>query len=138
MAPLLFAAKIMSGHTRELKSFMGFGDERSVFGAREMGELADATFCVGGFVTDKVAEALGSERPNMIFSCGPKPMLWAIKKICAARGTPLYASLEERMGCGMGACLVCACQAASAGETPEYRRVCRDGPVFDAREVALE
>ena len=134
VAPLLYLAKTLSGTARGLRSFLGFDDERSVFGAGEMSGLSKMTLGVGGFITDKVSDALASVRPDAVFSCGPVPMLRALKKICAARGVPLYLSIEERMGCGVGACLVCACAVQGAAG---YKRVCRDGPVFDAREVAL-
>ena len=134
VAPLLYLAGSLSGTARGLRSFLGFGDERSVFGVEEMSGLSEMTLDIGGFITDKVSAALASARPGAVFSCGPMPMLRALKKICAARGVPLYVSLEERMGCGVGACLVCAC---AAGGAAGYKRVCKDGPVFDAREVAL-
>ncbi|MDR0764919.1 MAG: dihydroorotate dehydrogenase electron transfer subunit [Synergistaceae bacterium] len=134
VAPLLYLAKTLSGTARELRAFMGFSDERSVFGVEEMRELSEMTLDVGGFITDKVSGALASARPDAVFSCGPLPMMGALKKICAARGVPLYVSLEERMGCGVGACLVCACAARGAAG---YKRVCRDGPVFDAEEVVI-
>ncbi|MDR1580111.1 MAG: dihydroorotate dehydrogenase electron transfer subunit [Synergistaceae bacterium] len=134
VAPLLYLAKTLSGTVRGLRSFLGFGDERSVFGAQEMNELSEMTLDIGGFITDRVTGALTSKRPDVIFSCGPKPMMGALKKICAARRVPLYVSLEERMGCGVGACLVCSCAVHG---TAGYRRVCRDGPVFGAEEVVL-
>jgi dihydroorotate dehydrogenase electron transfer subunit len=134
VAPLLYLAKTLSGTARGLRSFLGFGDERSVFGCEEMSEFSEMTLDIGGFITDKVSDALASACPDAIFSCGPKPMMGALKKICAARGVPLYVSLEERMGCGVGACLVCACAVCG---TAGYKRVCRDGPIFDAREVVF-
>jgi dihydroorotate dehydrogenase electron transfer subunit len=134
VAPLLYLAKTYSGTALALRSFLGFSDERSAFGVEEMGELSETTLGVGGFITDKVSDALASARPDAVFSCGPTPMMRALEKICAARGVPLYVSLEERMGCGVGACLVCAC--AVRGQSG-YKRVCGDGPVFDAREVAF-
>ncbi|MDR1132557.1 MAG: dihydroorotate dehydrogenase electron transfer subunit [Synergistaceae bacterium] len=137
VAPLMYLARVLSETARGLKSFLGFGDRKSVFGAAEMGGLSEMTLDVGGLVTDRVSEALISKRPDAVFSCGPKPMMGTLKKICAARGVPLYVSLEEHMGCGVGACLVCACAVRAPGGTAGYKRVCRDGPVFDAREVAL-
>jgi dihydroorotate dehydrogenase electron transfer subunit len=137
VAPLLYAAKVLSETAGEPRSFLGFGDERSVFGTEEMSELSEMTLDVGGFITDKVSGALALVRPGAIFSCGPVPMLGALKKICAARGVPLYVSLEERMGCGVGACLVCACAVRAPDGAARYKRVCKDGPVFDAEEVML-
>jgi dihydroorotate dehydrogenase electron transfer subunit len=137
VAPLLYLAKTLSGTAREVKSFLGFSDGKSVFGDAEMGGLSEMTLGVGGLITDRVSDALVSKRPGAVFSCGPKPMMGTLKKICAARGVPLYVSLEEHMGCGVGACLVCACAGIGPGGASGYKRVCRDGPVFDAGEVAL-
>lgn len=70
-----------------------------------------------------------------VAACGPKPMLKAIAAIAKQAGVPCQVSMEERMGCGIGACLVCACALkAKDGET-RYGHVCKDGPVFNAEEV---
>ncbi len=65
-----------------------------------------------------------------VFACGPKAMLAAVAKSAVAAGLPCQVSMEERMGCGVGACLVCACQIGG-----HHKHVCKDGPVFDARDV---
>ena len=62
------------------------------------------------------------------------PMLNAIAKICAQYEVPCRVSLEQRMGCGVGACVVCSCMTVRNGQE-HYARVCKDGPVFDAKEV---
>ncbi len=70
-----------------------------------------------------------------IFACGPTPMLKVVARTAARHNVPAYVSLEERMACGVGACLGCACQViAPEGET-RYKMVCSDGPVFDAQEI---
>ena len=60
-------------------------------------------------------------------------MLRALKGVVAGTGIPTYVSLEERMGCGIGACLVCTCGKADGSRA----RVCKDGPVFEIGEVVL-
>ncbi len=72
---------------------------------------------------------------DLIIACGPPVMLSALKKELAQRkvATKCLVSLEERMGCGIGACLVCACKKADGSNV----RVCKDGPVFDITEVEL-
>ena len=65
-----------------------------------------------------------------IFACGPKPMLKALAGFAAERGLSLWVSLEERMGCGFGACLGCVCRTRAGS-----RKICQDGPVFEAGEV---
>ena len=75
-------------------------------------------------------------KPDLILSCGPVPMLRALKTQLNERNIriPCFVSLEERMACGIGACLVCVCQK-SHGEG--NARVCKDGPVFDIKEVEI-
>lgn len=76
--------------------------------------------------------------PDIILSCGPTVMLSALKEGLIERNItiPTLVSLEERMGCGIGACLVCAC-AIKTANGKQNKRVCKDGPVFDIMEVEL-
>ena len=70
------------------------------------------------------------------YSCGPKPMLRALNAYCEELGVPIQVSLEERMGCGYGACVGCVCK--TKGKTDEgvtQKKVCKDGPVFLGSEV---
>ena len=71
--------------------------------------------------------------PDVVLACGPTPMLRALKVAMKGRDIPVYVSLEERMGCGIGACLVCVCEKTDGA----HARVCKDGPVFDVRDVVL-
>ncbi|MCH5147243.1 MAG: dihydroorotate dehydrogenase electron transfer subunit [Clostridiales bacterium] len=88
----------------------------------------------GNAVSAYLADA-ANVQADVIISCGPPIMLKILKQKLAEAGikTPCFVSLEERMGCGMGACLVCVCKTAEG----ENVRVCRDGPVFDINEVQL-
>jgi dihydroorotate dehydrogenase electron transfer subunit len=61
-------------------------------------------------------------------------MLKAVAALTEALNVPCQVSLEERMGCGVGACLVCGCRTLENGQE-HMRRVCKDGPVFNAKEV---
>ena len=76
---------------------------------------------------------------DLIFACGPTPMLRAIKAYALDKGIPCWVSMEEKMACGIGACLACVCQSKEVDEHSKVhnKRVCKDGPVFDAREVEL-
>ncbi|MBQ9673347.1 MAG: dihydroorotate dehydrogenase electron transfer subunit [Ruminococcus sp.] len=87
------------------------------------------------FVTDVLSEIL--DEIDEVCACGPTPMLKAIAKICEEADKPCQLSLEERMGCGIGACLVCACAVKRSDGTEDFVHVCKDGPVFDSREVVL-
>jgi dihydroorotate dehydrogenase electron transfer subunit len=133
-APLMFAAKRLP----VTKSFIGFRDAASSFGEGELRAICEVSRVVGGFVTDSVARSLETGRPDAIFACGPAPMLSALQKICAAASVTAFASLEAAMGCGVGACLVCSHAIKKQGEKARYRRVCKDGPVFDLSEVVFQ
>ena len=78
-------------------------------------------------------------KAEVIFSCGPMPMLRAIKEYAAKNGMTAYLSLEERMACGVGACLGCVCKAKEVDHHSfvHNARVCTDGPVYLAEEVDI-
>lgn len=76
---------------------------------------------------------------EVLYSCGPKPMLKAVSEFAAANNIEAQISLEERMACGIGACLGCICKTKEKDSHSQVnnKRVCVDGPVFDYREVQL-
>ncbi len=90
-----------------------------------------------GNVMDAIAaNALDAD---IIYACGPRPMLRAIKAYAIEHDIECYISMEERMACGIGACLACVCQSKEVdGHSHVHnKRVCKDGPVFPATEVEL-
>lgn len=97
----------------------------------------DGTAGRQGNVADVLKERLAQARPDAIFACGPKPMFRALKQALEGEEIPCWLSLEERMGCGVGACVTCACAVMKNGER-QYLRVCADGPVFPLQEVLLD
>ena len=90
-----------------------------------------------GNVMDAIRE--NQLEADVIFACGPKPMLRAIKTYALEKGIPCWISMEERMACGVGACLGCVCQSTEVdGHSHVHnKRVCKDGPVFLSTEVEL-
>ncbi len=94
----------------------------------------DGTFGEKGIVTDALVKKIEKNNYNVIYACGPTQMLKSISEIAIEQGIECYVSLEERMGCGIGACLVCACKTKQNGKE-KYSHVCKDGPVFKAEEV---
>lgn len=78
-------------------------------------------------------------KADVIMACGPMPMLKAIKAYAAERGIKAYLSLEERMACGVGACLGCICKTKETDHHSKVKnaRICTDGPVFDADDLDL-
>ena len=90
-----------------------------------------------GNVMDAIRE--NNLQADVIFACGPMPMLRAIKKYAEENGIEAYISLEERMACGVGACLGCVCKTKEVNHHSHVHnaRICTDGPVFEAREVDI-
>jgi len=84
-----------------------------------------------GYITPCALCDIDKIKPDVILACGPKPMLRALAAT-APKDIRVLVSLEERMGCGFGACLVCAVNTVNG-----MKRVCKDGPIFDIKELVL-
>lgn len=136
--PLLYAAKKFGANATVI---IGFRSRDAVIlqqdfeqaGCRVILHTDDGSAGRGGFVTESCRDEL--EASEQVFACGPAPMLKAVAGQAREKGVPCQISLEERMGCGVGACLVCACKIRKADGSEGYLHVCKDGPVFDAEEV---
>lgn len=76
---------------------------------------------------------------KVIYACGPMPMLRAVKKFSEEKGIECFISLEEKMACGIGACLACVCKTKEKDEHSQVNnaRICKEGPVFNAKEVEI-
>lgn len=94
----------------------------------------DGSYGLHGVVTQPLSEKLKNGGYSAVMACGPEPMLKAVIKTCEEYAVPCLVSLEQRMGCGVGACVVCSCMTVRDGKE-YYSRVCKDGPVFKAEEV---
>ena len=97
----------------------------------------DGSVGTKGNVMDAIRE--NALEADMIYACGPTPMLRAIKQYAEANGIECYISLEERMACGIGACLACVCKSKEkdAHSNVHNKRICKDGPVFLSTEVEI-
>ncbi len=87
-----------------------------------------------GMSTDLLRDYLDTAEKkdhSALFACGPRPMLEAVSRLASEHAIPCYVSVEERMACGVGACMGCSVPMEAGG----YKRACKDGPVFDAREI---
>jgi len=106
----------------------------------------DGSLGYKGFVTLLAEDEISGGTPDYFFACGPNPMLKGLISLTKGFGLSGQVSLEEYMGCGVGACLACVCKSkTAAGREPddsaegfEYKKVCVDGPVFEASEVILD
>ncbi len=94
----------------------------------------DGSAGIHGFVTQPLEELVRNGGVDAVFACGPTPMLKRITEICKENSVYCEISLEERMACGIGACLGCACKTKRNDEE-YFAHVCKDGPVFKAEEV---
>lgn len=127
--------------TKELSAYIGYRNKAAVCGVEEFAKAAkfiavtdDGSY--GAQMNSVQAFAADLEkgyRPHVVLACGPTPMLRALKGLVEKENLNCYVSLEERMGCGIGACLVCVCDLTNG----QRARVCKDGPVFKANEVIL-
>ena len=73
----------------------------------------------------------------LLLVCGADGLIKAAAKLSLATGVPGYVSTESRMGCGVGACLVCACAVKAPDGSVVHKRACADGPVFSLEELVL-
>ena len=141
--PMLFLARELWQQGKKVSIVLGFRDANT-FLVEEMAEYAavylatdDGSLGTKGTVLDAIKE--NGLQFDWIGACGPMPMLRGIKRLAQRKNTPAYLSLEERMACGIGACLGCVCKTAKAdGHTHVHNtRICTEGPVFDAQEVEI-
>ena len=153
--PLLLLLKNIK--SENIHSFLGFDCEESILLEEEFSCLSKMAITTEDLSKGKkrlVTEALKDSIQkgvefNMIFACGPKAMLIEISKIALENNIKCQLSLEEKMGCGIGSCLVCACKTKIQkdsensldkldGEDWTYSRVCKEGPVFMGSELIWE
>jgi dihydroorotate dehydrogenase electron transfer subunit len=110
------------------KDFRGLGFEVIIC-------TEDGSYGKKGLITEPLRYLLSTidYRLSTIYACGPATMLETVAKIAGSRNIPCQISLEERMACGVGVCLGCPIKIKAKSE---YKMVCKDGPVFNAEEIA--
>lgn len=138
--------KQINGHGKkicDMNIIMGYRDENT-FLLDEFKEQADSFVATeDGSVGTKgnVIDAINENglEADVIYACGPMPMLRALKAYAMEHDMECYVSMEERMACGIGACLACVCKTKDkdAHSNVNNKRICKEGPVFNAKEVEL-
>lgn len=107
----------------------------------QYGRVTIATEDGSAGIKGNVLDAIKAEgiKGDVIYACGPTPMLRAIKAYAKENGIECYLSLEEKMACGIGACLACVCKSKEIDDHSHVhnKRVCKEGPVFNAEDVEL-
>jgi len=97
----------------------------------------DGSYGIRGFVTDVLEERIKEEKPDMVYFCGPTAMMKTGVRLLEKYNIPCEVSMEQRMGCGVGACLVCVCKTRK-GNDWDYSRICTDGPVFKGEDIIFD
>lgn len=130
---------------RKFFSILGFRSKEHVCLAERF-ESVSRKFClctddgsagVKGFATDILKRHLDKVKSDIVLACGPSVMFRSLKSVMEEYPEiPVKVSVEQRMGCGVGACLVCTCKIQGT-DGVHNKRVCKDGPVFDLSEVVL-
>ena len=140
--PMLSIAKKYGNNAVVISGFRNMSavilqDDFKAIGAKNVLCTDDGSAGIKGFVTDALRTEIENCKPDIVYSCGPMVMLKNVTAICKEYGIECQVSLEQRMACGVGACLVCVCKTVKDGE--EFNsHVCKDGPVFDSEEVVFD
>jgi dihydroorotate dehydrogenase electron transfer subunit len=142
IAPLYFLAKELVSRGAKVTVFYGgrsaadlvVRERFALPGVKLLCSTDDGSYGAPGLVTELVAARAGSDRPGMLYACGPDAMLQALQKLVSGLGLRAEFSLESRMGCGIGACWGCVHRIRDEhGES--WTKVCEEGPVFPAERV---
>lgn len=141
--PMLQLAKEMKDAGENFQIVMGYRDAGTFLldEFKKQGEsfvaTEDGSVGTKGNVLDAIRE--NHLDADVIYACGPTPMLRALKAYAEEQNMTCYVSMEERMACGIGACLACVCNSTEkdAHSNVKNKRICKEGPVFNAKEVEL-
>lgn len=139
--PILELAKQLNCEKKQI--IVGYRDQETFLRQEfeENGELYISTEDGSAGTRGNVMNAIEENglEADVIYACGPTPMLRALQVYAAEKGTECYLSLEERMACGIGACLACVCKTKEkdSHSNVNNKRICKDGPVFLSTEVEL-
>lgn len=139
IAPLVFLGNELSLHN-QVSGFFGIRNRElmlpSTMPLSFTYQMASDDGSVGhhGLVTDLFTSFLSAHKFEMLYTCGPMPMMRKVAQIAQEQKIPLQVSLETTMACGVGACLGCTCEKVQ-DDDGTWLKVCQDGPVFWAEEV---
>ncbi|MDR2458450.1 MAG: dihydroorotate dehydrogenase electron transfer subunit [Clostridiales Family XIII bacterium] len=126
VAPLLFLAKKLKEQKNHINAYLGFSKEKFLIDEFNAFSSNIKTI-IGGNILDILKAEEGTD---LIFSVGPIPMYRVLAEKFIKRKIPFYISLEERMGCGFGACVGCTIKTVNGN-----KKICKDGPVFEIKKI---
>jgi dihydroorotate dehydrogenase electron transfer subunit len=142
-APLHYLTEILVAEGHRVDLVVGASSESHLLHSMDAKRLAtslqfttdDGSAGIAGRVTDALADAVRRGGTDVIYACGPNPMLAAVSAAGAVLGVPVRVSLEERMACGVGVCFTCVVPVRDRDGEVSMRRSCFEGPVFDGSRV---
>ncbi|MCA1726541.1 MAG: dihydroorotate dehydrogenase electron transfer subunit [Actinobacteria bacterium] len=143
-APLYFLAEELRARGKRVDMVIGARDQERVFKAVEGKRLAvaiaitteDGSTGVAGRVTDVLPSMVTRYGAQVVYACGPNPMLRAVAEFCSEQGIPCQVAVEELMACGVGVCWTCVVPVLRKdGRTYDNQRACREGPAFNGARV---
>lgn len=142
--PLYELAKKAKKDGKNVNMYLGFRNKDFVILENEYKNVSnnftlstdDGSYGKNGFAINFLKDDISKNPVDCIYACGPLPMLKAVQALAKEKNIPCQLSLEERMGCGMGACIGCVVKYKTETEDT-FKRVCREGPVFDANTVEI-
>lgn len=142
--PLYELAKIAINQKVNTNVYLGFRNKDFVILEEEFSKVSneliittdDGSYSKSGYAIDYLKEDVQKLNIDGIFACGPLPMLQRVKEFAESQNIYCQISLEEMMGCGIGVCLGCAVKYKTDAEDT-FKRVCKEGPVFNAVEVEI-
>ena len=147
ISPLYFLAQKLKSENKSILLFLGINNISDLNITKLINNIEnikistnDGSYGFKGYITELVEEYLNNNydcigtQTLKIYTCGPKPMLIKMQQLSERYNILCELSLEAYMGCGVGACLSCVCKTRKEN----YKKVCTDGPVFNANEVIIE
>ncbi len=143
--PLLFLLQGIESGPVVKHSYLGFRNAGCAVFLEEFENVStqvfiscdDGSMGEKGLVTDLFLRRIKDESYDFIYTCGPVEMMKKIVCEAGRRNIPCQVSMEQRMGCGVGACMVCACKTRTGNGSWKYSRVCKDGPVFWGKDIVF-
>ena len=141
--PLLYLLKSIRGANKT--ALLGFRTKAAVVLENQFRDAAhkvdiatdDGSYGKKAFVTALLEQQILEQKPDIVYTCGPTPMMRSVAAIAEKNNIVCQVSMEQRMGCGIGACLVCACKTKQADDWG-FSHVCKDGPVYWSTDVCWE
>jgi len=138
VAPMVFLAEALPDKKIKPTILIGAKTKKEILCDKNFGKISPDVYIATddgsrgkrGLVSELFEKLLENSRPNIVYACGPYAMLKTIAGICKKKKINCQVSMEEKMACGIGVCLGCGVKVKDG-----YKLVCKDGPIFDAREI---